>query len=92
MFGILKKKPAPKPKEPTPIQMVLRSFKGKNYLDLDDDERDVIVRLRQFGFIDYDFDGNLFLTQKGKDFASGKIKTNENYPSFLDNYVAKLRS
>ena len=77
--------------EPTPLQIVIQEFDGKNYYDLDASQVRAFQTMRSLWYLQFDEYGNISPTERGRGIIDGSIKTNREIPRFLEEYRSESK-
>ncbi len=77
--------------EPTPLQIVIQEFNGKNYYDLNASQVRAFQTMRSMWYLQFDEYGNITPTERGRGIIDGSIKTNRNIPRFLEEYRSESK-
>lgn len=77
--------------EPTPLQIVIQEFDGKNYYDLNASQIRAFQTMRSLWYLQFDEYGNISPTERGRGIIDGSIKTNREIPRFLEEYRSESK-
>ncbi len=77
--------------EPTPLQIVIQEFNGKNYYKLSASQIRAFQTMRSLWYLEFDEYGNITPTERGRRIIDGSIKTNRDIPRFLEEYRSESR-
>lgn len=77
--------------EPTPLQIIIQEFNGKNYYKLNASQVRAFQTMRSLWYLEFDEYGNITPTERGRGIIDGSIKTNREIPRFLEEYRSESR-
>lgn len=64
----------------TPHQAIVRRFDGLSYFTLTDEEIEIFRVMRRLGYVDFDTEGEISATKRGRGIIDGSIATNYEAP------------
>ncbi len=73
----------------TPLQAIVRRFDGLSYFALTDEEIEIFKVMRRLGYVDFDTEGEISATKRGRGIMDGSIATNHETPLFVGDYLTR---
>lgn len=86
---LFKKNTVPRP---TPLQIAVKEFDGRNYLKLNDEEVEIVDTMKDLWYVRIDMDGHISVTERGQGILDGTVKTNYDVPRFLRKFMSEEES
>lgn len=80
-----------KVRQETPLQAIVKRFDGTNYLELTDEEVEIVDVMCRLGYVDFNTEGEISATKRGRGIMDGSIATNYETPLFVGDYLIRQK-